>query len=485
MEENRHGSPAAGQAALSKRRWWILATVSVGTFMATLDGSIANVALPSIARDTHTSMGDVQWVLNAYLLTICALLPIVGKISDMVGRTRIYNYGFLIFTLGSLWCGLSHSLTGLILARIVQAIGAACMMANNQAIVSVTFASGGRGRAMGITGAMVSIGSLTGPGIGGILIGHFGWPAIFFVNIPIGIIGFIAGWFILPRSKRNSQQEPFDYTGSVFFMIGMVAFLYTASKGEEWGWGSNRTLSLGLLAIIFLIAFFIWERKTRFPMLDFSLYRIRAFRIGNITALLSFVALFCSNVMMPFYLQNILGFSPEKTGYAMMVYPMVMAVVAPFAGWLSDKIGSSYLTTGGLLLNAIGFALLNTLSMKESMWVVALHLAIFGLGHGFFQSPNNSSVMGAVPRPQLGTAGGLNALVRNVGMVLGVSFSVTLLTFRMNQLSGHSGQVSAHESDPALMMQALHTVFWAAFAICLVGVMLSSLRLKKQPQSSD
>lgn len=146
-------------------------------------------------------------------------------------------------------------------------------------------------------------------------------------------------------------------------------------------------------------------------------------------------------------------------------------------------VGSS--PTGGLLLNAIGFALLNTLSMKESMWVVALHLAIFGLGHGFFQSPNNSSVMGAVPRPQLGTAGGLNALVRNVGMVLGVSFSVTLLTFRMNQLSGHSGQVSAHESDPALMMQALHTVFWAAFAICLVGVMLSSLRLKKQPQSSD
>lgn len=274
MEENRHDSPAAGQAASSKRRWWILATVSVGTFMATLDGSIANVALPSIARDTHTSMGDVQWVLNAYLLTICALLPVVGKISDMVGRTRIYNDGFLIFTLGSLWCGLSHSLTGLILARIVQAIGAACMMANNQAIVSVTFASGGRGRAMGITGAMVSIGSLTGPGIGGILIGHFGWPAIFFVNIPIGIIGFIAGWFILPRSKRNSQQEPFDYTGSVLFVIGMVAFLYTASKGEEWGWGSNRTLSLGLLAIIFLFALFGNEKRAfrcwTFPCTGFA-----------------------------------------------------------------------------------------------------------------------------------------------------------------------------------------------------------------------
>lgn len=460
------------------RKWLILANVSIGTFMSTLDGSIANVALPTISSQLNAPLHEVQWVLTAYLLTICATLPIIGKFSDLFGRSRVYTIGLFIFTGGSLMCGLSHYLATLIISRIVQAIGASCIMTNSQGIVASTFAKGGRGKAMGITGTMVSLGSLTGPGIGGLLIEHFGWASIFLMNLPIGLIGFLAGWFILPKDKIKEKHEPFDYLGSVLFMVGMVSFLYTLSNAEVQGWGSLFVKMGMITAICSFVFFFSWERKTSFPMLDFSLYRIRAFAIGNMTALLSFIAIFCTNVMMPIYMENILHYSPELTGYTMMSYPLVMAVIAPISGWLSDKFGSHFLTTGGLLINALGFGLLTTLTQSESPWLVALHLSLFGIGHGLFQSPNNSSVMGAVPIQKLGSAGGLNALIRNVGMVLGTTFSVSLFSFRLHQLSGHLGSLSSHSTDqPEQMMNALHVVFWAAFTICLIGAILSSLRI--------
>ncbi|MEF2967608.1 MFS transporter [Paenibacillus sp. M1] len=460
------------KAALGANPWVILANVSLGTFMSTLDGSIANVALPTIAGELGASIHVVQWVLTSYLLTICATLPIMGKISDMFGRSRIYNYGFLIFALGSALCGLSNSLGLLIGSRVIQALGAACLMSNSQAIVAEVFSSKGRGRAMGITGTMVSLGSLTGPGIGGILVEHLGWTSIFWINVPIGVIGFIAGLFILPKDRSKKENQPFDYTGSLLFMAGMFAFLYVISNGQDWGWVSPSVWVGGVVSLLVLAGFYFWEKRTRHPMLDFSLYRIPAFAIGNVTALLSFMALFFTNVLMPFYMQDVLGFSPAKTGYTMMVYPLVMAVVAPISGWLSDRIGSHSLTTAGLLVNALAFGLLNTLSTQESAWVVGLHLGLFGLGGGLFQSPNNSSIMGSVPRDKLGTAGGLNALVRNIGMVLGTSLSISLYSSRLNYL------LPVSPGEPQAALSSLHTVFWTAMGICLVALLVSVQRLR-------
>jgi EmrB/QacA subfamily drug resistance transporter len=465
---NRNGtSPQQGGAY---NRWAVLGNVSLGTFMATLDGSIANVALPTISGQLNVPLHDVQWVLTAYLLTICATLPIMGKISDLFGRSRVYNYGFLLFAAGSVLCALSGTLPLLIVSRILQALGASCLMTNSQAIVAEIFTAGDRGKAIGIVGTMVSLGSLTGPGLGGVLVDYLGWASIFWINVPIGIIGFIAGLFILPKDSKRGGQEPFDYAGSALFMVGMVSLLYTLSNAQDWGWLSGAVLSGSIVAIAALGVFYVWERRTRYPMLDFSLYRNRTFAIGNITALFSFVALFFINVMLPFYMQNVLGFSAEKTGYIMMVNPICMAVVAPLSGWLSDKIGPNLLTTAGLTINAVAFALLNTLGTQESAWMVGLHLALFGIGGGLFQSPNNSSIMGAVPKPKLGTAGGLNALVRNIGMVTGIAVSVSLYSTRLNELSP-----SAAPADAAL--GALHTVFWTAAGICLLALLISSRRI--------
>lgn len=471
--------PYDGKKGIS--RWLILANVAVGTFMSTLDGSIANVALPTIAAEMKMPLHLVQWVLTAYLLTISATLPIVGKISDLFGRTRVYQIGFLIFILGSAGCGLSQSLGFLIFSRIIQAIGASCLMSNSQGIIASTFAKGGRGQAMGMIGTIVSLGSLTGPAIGGILVGNLGWPSIFWINVPIGILGFVAGFFILPKDKAEERKEPFDYLGSSLFIVSMISLLYILSNAQDWGWSSPWVLlGIGSSFILFFL-FYLQEKRISYPMLDFSLYRIKDFAFGNIAALLSFMAMFVVGVMMPFYMQNVLGFSPEITGYTMIAQPLTMMIVAPFAGWLSDKIGPSFLTTAGLLTNALGFLLLNTLSTEESPLMVALHLAIFGLGSGMFQSPNNSFIMGAVPKSRLGTAGGLNALVRNVGMVVGISLSVSLFSARFHQLTGHIGPLPTYgQANPEAMMESLHLVFWVALGICLIGVFISSRRFTKK-----
>ncbi|WP_035101768.1 MFS transporter [Aneurinibacillus terranovensis] len=461
----------------NQQRWWILANVSLGTFMATLDGSITNVALPTISSSLSVHLYIVQWVITAYLLTIASVLPIIGKLSDLFGRSLLYNVGFLVFTVGSGLCGLSHSIGMLIAMRVVQAIGAAFLMANSQAIVASTFPSTERGRALGITGTMVSLGSMAGPAIGGLLVGFLGWSSIFWINVPIGIVGFLAGLRILPKDKQAKTGEPFDYSGSLLYMAGIVTFLYTVSNSEVWGWGSLPSILGYAVSFIVLVLFYFRERFTKYPMLDFSLYRIQTFRAGSIAALLSFVALFCTNVMMPFYMQDVLNFSPHVIGYVMMAYPLTMALVAPFSGWLSDKIGPLFLTTGGLVINAIGFASLNMLSFEANSWIIAMHLAVFGIGMGMFQSPNNSSVLGAVPRNKLGSAGGLNALVRNIGMVLGTSFSISLFSYQLHKLTGRIAQLKVEGAQhPAAFLTSLHTVFWMAAGVCIVGAFVSASR---------
>ncbi len=468
----------------SNYKWLILINVSVGTFMATLDGSIANVGLPTISSTLHISLHLVQWVVTAYLLTICAMLPAIGKLSDMFGRGLLYNIGFLIFACGSAMCAVSHSIAMLISMRVVQAIGASCLMANSQGIVATTFAPTERGRALGITGTMVSLGSLAGPSIGGLLISAFGWSSIFWVNVPIGIIGFIAGLYILSKKNTKTAIEPFDYLGSILFVIGIVMFLYTLSNADTWGWSSAETTVGFGIAIVGLISFCIRERFAKFPMIDFSLYRIRAFTTGSIASFLSFISLFCTNVLMPFYLENVLKTSPSTAGCVLAAYPAAMAIVAPFSGWLSDKIGPYVLTTGGLSVNALGFILLNLLSVTVSPWLVAAHLVIFGIGQGMFQSPNNSSVMGAVPRSKVGVVGGLNALTRNVGMIFGTSLSVSLFSYRIHALTGKVESLGQGTTDVNAFMNALHTVFWAAACICIVGAIVSSTRSRTQNKTS-
>ncbi len=447
-------------------RWYVLATVSIGTFMSTLDSSIVNVALPTISGQLHTNLSILQWVVTAYLLTISALLPLFGRVADIIGRKKIFSLGFLIFTLGSVLCGFSQNIWFLVGARVLQAIGASMLMANSAAIIISIFPPRERGKALGLTGTVVALGALTGPALGGLLIGLTGWRAIFFINLPIGIFGYVVARLTLPVDLPKKEHESFDFTGAITFTAGMISLLLGINNGESWGWFSLPVILSLILGLILLSIFIITERKVQHPMIDLTLFRNRPFLIGNISGWMSFVAMFTNTLLLPFYLQQILNYSPSKVGLLMTAFPITMAIIAPLSGHASDKFGPVALTTGGLTISALGLFYYSTLSSTSNLYQVILGAMITGLGSGMFQSPNNSSVMSSVPSQKLGIAGGINSLVRNLGMVIGIAFSISLFEAL--------GGVSKPRADQtAVFMSAYHTVMLIAAAIALSGAIIS------------
>ena len=461
-----------GLKSSPRYRWFILATVSVGTFMSTLDSSIVNVALPTISGKLHADLSTLQWVVTAYLLTISSLLPVFGRIADLLGRRRIFSLGFLVFTFGSILCGLATNIWFLIGMRVLQAIGASMLMANSAALIIANFPPKERGRALGLTGTVVALGSLTGPALGGVLVGLLNWRSIFFINLPIGILGYLAARIIIPHDKPQQNTETFDFVGALFFTLGIISLLFTISNGQSWGWSSYPILGGLFLGTLSLAFFFHTEVRVPNPMIDLSMFRIRPFFIGNITGLLSFVAMFANVMLMPFYLQHVLNYSPTQVGLLMTAFPLAMAIIAPISGHASDRIGPIALTTSGLFVTAIGFFYLSTLTITSLFWQIVPGLLLMGLGAGLFQSPNNSSVMSSVPPNKLGVAGGISALVRNVGMVIGIAFSVSLFQNREASLL-----VGVNNPTPLQQVTAFvgayHIVMLASMSIALIAALIS------------
>lgn len=453
-------------------RWFILATVSVGTFMATLDSSIVNVALPTISAQLHSDLSILQWVVTAYLLTISSLLPVFGRLADLLGRKKIYSTGFLVFTIGSGLCGFASNIWFLVGMRVLQALGASMLMSNAAAITTANFPPKERGRALGLTGTVVALGSLAGPAIGGILIGIAGWRSVFYINLPIGILGFIAAQIILPADTARSDKETFDFGGAVFFTMGMVSLLFAINNGQDWGWSSLPILAGLILGIVLLGLFFYSEARVDQPMIDLSLFKNRPFLIGNLSGLLSFISMFANTMLMPFYLQHILNYTPTQVGLLMTSFPLIMAVAAPISGHASDRIGPVALTTGGLAITAAGLFYLSSVTAVSPAWQIVPGPLLMGLGAGMFQSPNNSSVMSSVPRAKLGIAGGLNALVRNVGMVVGIAFSVTL--FENRQAAALMGITNPNQTQLATaFVSSYHTVMLAGGVIAVIAAFIS------------
>ena len=440
--------------------------------MSTLDSSIVNVALPTISGQLHAELSILQWVVTAYLLTISSLLPVFGRLADLLGRKRVFSIGFLVFTLGSVLCGLAGNIWFLIGMRILQAIGASMLMANSAALIIANFPPKERGRALGLTGTVVALGSLTGPALGGILVGFLNWRSIFFINLPIGILGYLAVQIILPPDKSQQDRETFDFVGALFFTFGMISLMFALSNGQSWGWSSYPILGgigLGTLSLAF---FFHTELRVLNPMIDLSLFKIRPFFIGNITGLLSFVAMFANVMLMPFYLQHVLNYSPARVGLLMTAFPLAMAIAAPVSGHASDRIGPIALTTSGLFVTAIAFFYLSTLTATSLFWQIVPGLVLMGLGAGLFQSPNNSSVMSSVPPKKLGVAGGINALVRNVGMVIGIAFSVSLFESREAVLLTGVNTPTVIQQANAFV-GAYHIVMLASMAIAIFAALIS------------
>ena len=466
-----------------KNRMLILFNIVLMTFMATLDSSIVNVALPTMSDQLSISTEAISWVVSTYLIVIVGTILIFGRLGDIHGKTNVFHYGVIAFTFGSLLCGIANSFPFLIIARAIQALGASATMANNQGIITHVFPSNERGKALGISGTFVALGSMAGPPVGGFIVSSLSWNYIFLINVPIGIFVFILGLKVLPKSEK-SREEKLDAMGALLFAIAIVALFYSLITGEDKGYHSPVILGGFLIFLVTFVIFLFVEKRTQAPLLPLDLFKNKLFSLSIFCAFISFVAISSNTIIQPFYLQNTLKYSPAFTGLIMIVYPLILSVVAPFSGNLSDKIGSEFLTFLGLVLNSIGLFLMATLNESSKLPVLIIFIVISAIGNGMFQSPNNSLTMSNAPHNKLGICGSVNALIRNLGMIVGISLSILILYGRMSRKLGYtvSNYVAGRDD---VFIYGMRGAYITAASICALGAILTAIRLYKYPHKKD
>jgi EmrB/QacA subfamily drug resistance transporter len=461
------------------RKWYIMAAVGAGIFMSTIDGSIVNVALPTLVRSFDTQFAIVQWVVLSYLLTLTTLMLSMGRLGDMVGKKPLYTAGFIIFTIGSLLCGLAPTVYWLIGFRVVQAIGSAMMMALGMAIVTEAFPPSERGKALGISGSTVSMGIVLGPVLGGFLIGAFSWHWIFFVNLPIGIVGTWMVTRFVPSLKPAGGQR-FDLLGAVTLCASLLALLTGLTLGQQSGFTEPLTLSLFAAWLVLLAAFVAIEFKVEQPMIDLNLFRNRLFNINLITGFATFVSMAGTTVLMPFYLENVLGYSPQSVGFLLAIVPIAVGITAPLSGMLSDRVGTRPITVVGLLVMLLGFYAISTLSLDTTGVGYVLRFLPIGIGIGIFQSPNNSAVMGAVPRQRLGVASGLLSITRTLGQTTGIAVLGALWASRVAFHAGGMPIGGATAAPPAAQVAALGNSFSITMILLASALALAAWALRQE-----
>ena len=464
------------------KRNLILFTACISTFMATLDGSIVNITLPVISTYFSVSINSVQWIVSAYLLAISSVLLIWGKISDNYGKKYLFAAGLAVFTVGSVLCGVSNSLSMLIVSRVLQAIGASVTMALVQGIVTLIFPPTERGKALGIVGTVVAIGSLVGPGLGGILVHAAGWRSIFFINIPFGTAGVILALILMPKAEVKAGNKSFDTRGSVVFVFS-ISLLFIGLLLLQDGVISPVAMLLMLaVSLMLFIAFIMYEKKLADPLLDIRLFRNIKFSISLVTAYISYLSMFAYIFLMPFYLQYVLNYDIMTAGFIMSVYPLTTGVIAPLSGWISDKKSNIPLTLIGLCINTVAFGLLSVLNASSSVARIIPLIMLLGFGSAVFQSPNTSAIMGSVSRDKLGVAGSINAFFRNFGMVSGTTLAVMLFMFVTKV--GISN-MSSHVFDSAVFLKGFRAVMITAGSFSFFAVIISVFRRKIKAEENS
>jgi len=452
------------------RKWWVMLSVAMGTFLGTIDGSIMNVALPTLKKALDTDLAMVQWAIISYTLIVTSLILGVGRLADMIGKKRIYLTGMTVFVFGSILCGLAPNIHFLIGFRVLQGIGAVMLQALGMAIVTEAFPRSERGRALGLMGTVVSLGISLGPTAGGILIGTVGWRAIFLVNVPVGAAGLFLGRRFIPDWRPPGGQR-FDALGAVIMLLALVALALGLTFGPENNWDS---LSLALLigAGVGLLVFVLVEKRLPHPMIDLHLFRDPLFSISLLTALLVFVVN-AGMLLLPFYLETVRGLSTELTGLALTVVPAALGLMAPIAGALSDRYGSRGISLAGLVVVIGGCLSIATLRENTSTFGYIIRLLPLGLGIGLFQSPNNSAIMGTASREQLGVVSGLLALSRNMGNVVGVPLMTAIFSSRVVAVAHLSRGADVTNAPHGALVDGLQTSFHIAAGVITLGTLFA------------
>jgi EmrB/QacA subfamily drug resistance transporter len=478
-------STAATIDVEAANKWIILTLAALSTFMTTLDGSIVNIGLPAISQTFHVGVsGPIEWVIIGYLVIIASVLLTCGRLADMIGRKPILMLGLAIFVVGSALCGMASSLLLLILARLFQGLGGALIFAVNIAMITSTFPSKERGLALGLNAVVASLGVSAGPTIGGIITQLLTWRWIFYVNVPVGIIVLLAAFYFY-KEKHERGIGRFDPVGAVLLGISLALITLALSFGEEWSWFSLATLSSLISGLLLLgVAVYI-EQHIEFPILDMQLLRNRVFTFANITLMFAMMALFAPGFIMPFYFEQLRGFSTIETGLLLTPLSLMLAVVAPVSGTLADRFGSRWLSPIGLGVTCFGLFLVSQISLDSPLWDILLRLAIVGLGQGIFQSPNTRTMMGAAPRESQGEASGLLATGRVIGQSLSVALAGTIFiglggAVAGNLLSTQAGNLSPERvsSLQAMFINGFHASLLICALFAAIGIFTAIARGK-------
>jgi EmrB/QacA subfamily drug resistance transporter len=453
-------------------KWWVLIAVAMGVFLATIDGSIVNIGLNTLVEDMQKPLAVVEWVVLAYMLTLSTLLLSIGRLSDIVGKKKLFLAGMILFTISSGLCGLAGSVFWLIGFRVLQAVGGSMIMAIGTAIVTEAFPPQERGKALGIMGTMVSIGIIAGPTIGGLLLQSLTWHWLFFVNLPIGFIGVFMVLRFVPESTPGDKQK-FDFAGAGLLFVSMASFLFALTTGQHGGFDNLKVIGMFVLSVSALSLFIGIERRTTQPMIDLTMFRNAQFSINLITGFLVFICTAGTMLIFPLYLQNILQYDPQQTGLMLAITPVTVAFVAPLSGALSDRVGSRPITTLGLLMLVIGYLLVSTLTATTTTIGYLIRFIPIGIGIGLFQSPNNSAVMGSVSRERLGVASGLLALTRTVGQTTGIAVLGAFWENRVAVFSGGFLESGATHASTLAQVSGLTDTIFLVIVLIIIALLIS------------
>lgn len=449
--------------------------VGLGILMFTLDTSIVNIALPTLVQEFRTSFAVVQWIVLSYLLVVTALVLGAARLGDMWGKKRLYLGGLMAFTLSSLLCGLAPSVEWLIGFRALQGLGAVFISALGAAIVTEVFPPAERGKALGIIGAVVSLGIALGPTVGGLLIAIAGWRLIFLVNVPIGIFATFIVLRFIPSSAKNPIQQRFDAIGALLATAVLTCFALGMTYGQDHGFSNPITLALLVATAIGLAVFFIVESRLVQPMLDLQLFRDLQFSLSLLMAWLVFIVIAGVIFILPFFLELVKHYPTQQVGLLLAVSPVLGGIIAPFSGSLSDRFGPRIISLIGLVLMVGGCCAISTVDSQLTQLGYILRIAPFGIGLGMFQSPNNSAILGSVPRERLGIASGLMSLSRTLGQTTGLPLLGAIfaaLTISSAHLAAHSNVTTA----PAeALVNGVQGTFRIAAVILLVATVLTGI----------
>lgn len=397
----------------------------------------------------------------------------VGRIADIVGKKVLYLAGFIIFLLGSLLCGLSTQVYSLIGFRIIQAIGACFMMVLGTAIVTEAFPSSERGMAMGIIGTVVSVGVITGPTMGGIILNYLKWNWIFFVNLPIGLIGILLVQKFVPNTTPGTKQH-FDIIGALMMFLALGSFLFSLSLGQMLGFNTPLVVILFFVFVVLIINFILFEKRTKEPMLNLTLFKNIQFSVNVFTGFLTFVANSGLFFLMPFFFTNVMHLSPGKIGLLMIVIPGFMSFAAPISVKLSDKLGTRKISIAGLVFLFAGIFAFSSIDIDTSTSGYIIKAITVGLGMGLFQSPNNSAIMGSAPRNRLGIASGMMALTRTLGQTTGIALTGAIWAGRVTHYLGEFPVGGASAAPARVQACSFQDVLTIASGVVFIAILVAA-----------